>query len=140
MNSTQIFATTLQKTNEWLRDIGRFLDTDDPHVAYTALRATLHALRDHLTIDEAAQLSAQLPMLIRGIFYEGWNPSRGRHAPKGSDEFFESFLRQPGNGQALADPEPTVRAVFKVLRRHISPGEMDQAMSQLPARIRELGD
>jgi uncharacterized protein (DUF2267 family) len=138
MSTAQIFASTLQKTTEWLQDIERGLGTSDPHTAYTALRATLHALRDHLTADEAAQLSAQMPMLIRGLFYEGWNPGRHPRRPNSRDDFFESFWREKGVGEVLADPEVTARAVFKVMRRHISPGEMDQVMSQLPKAIREL--
>jgi len=47
----------------------------DPRKAYQALRSTLHTLRDRLTVDEVAQLAAQLPMLVRGFYYEGWDPT-----------------------------------------------------------------
>jgi len=50
--------------------------TQDKRYAYRALRAVMHAIRDRLTVDETAQLAAQLPELIRGIYYEGWDPSR----------------------------------------------------------------
>jgi uncharacterized protein (DUF2267 family) len=138
MSSTQLFASTLQKTNEWLKEIARGLGTADLHAAYTALRATLHAIRDHLNVDEAAQLSAQLPLLVRGIFFEGWNPLLHPRRPNNSDAFFETFWRHSGNGEVLSDPESATRIVLKVLRRHVSPGEMDQVMAQLPAAIREL--
>src|SRR5659263_201271 len=59
----------------WLNDLAEQLGTDDHRQAYRVLRAYLHALRDRLPVDEAAQLAAQLPELIRGIYYEGWNPS-----------------------------------------------------------------
>jgi uncharacterized protein (DUF2267 family) len=51
-----VFDTTLQKTNSWLQDLMQALNWTDRHMAYSALRATLHALRDHLTVEEVAQL------------------------------------------------------------------------------------
>jgi uncharacterized protein (DUF2267 family) len=36
------------------------------------------------------------------------------------------------------DPEDAARAVFKVLERHISPGEVEQVKAGLPAEIRSL--
>src|SRR5207249_4578104 len=70
-----VFDATIQKTNSWLDDVMQVGGWPDRHTAYRALRATLHALRDRLIIDEVAQLGAQLPMLIRGLYYEGWDPS-----------------------------------------------------------------
>jgi uncharacterized protein (DUF2267 family) len=71
----EVFDTTVQKTNEWLRDISRELGDENRRHAYLALRGTLHAIRDFLPIEESAHLSAQLPLLVRGIYFEGWNPS-----------------------------------------------------------------
>jgi hypothetical protein len=77
----EVFDTTLHKTNIWLNDLMQIGGWQDRQVAYRALRATLHALRDRLTIDEVAQLSAQLPMLIRGFYYENWDPSSRERSP-----------------------------------------------------------
>ena len=57
-----VFDTTLQKTNAWLKEVMDELGSSDRHQAYLALRAVLHALRDRLTVEEVAQLGAQLPM------------------------------------------------------------------------------
>jgi uncharacterized protein (DUF2267 family) len=65
-----VFEQTLQKTNEWLTRLATELAGDDRQLAYRALRASLHALRDRLIVDEAAHLGAQLPLLVRGIYYE----------------------------------------------------------------------
>jgi uncharacterized protein (DUF2267 family) len=70
-----VFDRTLQATNIWLDDIMQELGWSDRHRAYHALRAVLHALRDRLPVDDAAHFAAQLPMLIRGLFYEGWRPA-----------------------------------------------------------------
>ena len=65
------FDNTLQLTNLWLQDLMTRLGTGDRHLAYLALRTTRHALRDRLAVDEAALLGAQLPMLVRRLYYEG---------------------------------------------------------------------
>ena len=69
------FDSTLHTTNAWLADIQMRTGWQDRHAAYHALCTVLHALRDRLTIDEAAALDAQLPMLVRGFYYEGWHPA-----------------------------------------------------------------
>ena len=59
----------------WVNDVAKEFDTDDREFAYRVLRAWLHTLRDRLTVEAAAHFAAQLPDLIRGVFYAGWNPS-----------------------------------------------------------------
>ena len=75
------FSTTVDKTNRVLKEIERAYGwpQDRRNQSYTALRAVLHALRDRLTVEESAQFAAQLPMLIRGLYYGGWDPSRSSH-------------------------------------------------------------
>jgi uncharacterized protein (DUF2267 family) len=70
-----VFDTTVHKTHIWLNDIMQELGWDDRYKAYLGLRTTLHALRDRLAVEETAQLAAQLPMLMRGLYYEGWDPT-----------------------------------------------------------------
>ena len=72
--SLAAFDSTLQTTNIWLSDVLERLGWPDHRRAYHALRAVLHALRDRLPVDQAAALAAQLPMLVRGFYYEGWHP------------------------------------------------------------------
>src|SRR3954468_20250061 len=51
-------------------------DLTEPEDAWRLLKGYLQTLRDELTLDEAAQLAAQLPLVLRGAFYEGFDPSR----------------------------------------------------------------
>src|SRR6266481_7334219 len=87
--------TTVQKTYRWLRELAVELGGVGRDDAYDVLRGFLHTLRDRLTIDEAADLAAQLPMLIRGLYYEGWDPSRVPIKMK-AVEFLESFAARSG--------------------------------------------
>ena len=70
------FDKTIHKTNTLLKHIETELGWENHrNMSYAALREVLHALRDRLTVQEAADLAAQLPLLVNGIFYDGWNPS-----------------------------------------------------------------
>ena len=132
--SLRVFERTLQKTNLWLTAVMAELDTDDRHKAYSALRATLHALRDRLTVDEAAQLAAQLPLLIRGIYYENWRPAGTPLKERHQEQFLE-HVRQDLPDE---DAERVVRAVFAVIAGYITAGELDDVYWMLPAGVREL--
>ncbi|MBV8949563.1 MAG: DUF2267 domain-containing protein, partial [Actinobacteria bacterium] len=84
------FDHTVEKTNEVLKDIEDAYGW--PHTrrqqSYDALRVVLHTLRDRLPVQEAADLGAQLPMLVRGVYYESWSPSRVP-VKMSRDEFLE---------------------------------------------------
>ncbi|MFD1049696.1 DUF2267 domain-containing protein, partial [Kibdelosporangium lantanae] len=75
MTDRRLFAHAEQTAYEWLRVIADQLGTDDVHEAYQVLRPWLHLLRDRLSVPGAAHLAAQLPELLRGVFYDGWRPS-----------------------------------------------------------------
>jgi uncharacterized protein (DUF2267 family) len=66
----EVFDKTVQTTNAWLNEIMEAIGPDGRR-AYRILAAVLHALRDRLTVDETAQLGAQLPILVRGLTISG---------------------------------------------------------------------
>lgn len=128
-------STTVQKTYEWLDEIADATGVSRSD-AYHILRSSLHVLRDRLIIDEVADLGAQLPILVRGVYYDAWNPSKN---PQKMDatEYVARFIR---NAQLEPEQEPvaTLQAATDVLRRHVTAGEMEDVLSSLPADIRRL--
>jgi uncharacterized protein (DUF2267 family) len=138
MSTTQheLFSNTLQKTHLWLKEVMEELYWEDEDKAYLALKASLHALRDRLTVDEATHLGAQLPMLIRGMYYEGWStagkPLKERHKAAFLTQVQEYFR------MGELDTEPIVRGVFTVLARHVTAGEIEDVKQMLAPEIREL--
>jgi uncharacterized protein (DUF2267 family) len=121
----------------WYHDVAAALDTDDEQYAARALRAVLHTLRDRLTVVEAAQLAAQLPTLIRGVFYENWRPDAARHLAHDVDAFLQqvaSEARMAGETEASL----AVEAVASVLHQHVSEGELADVLAVLPAKLRPL--
>lgn len=133
----EVLDTTIQKTYVWIRDVMEDAGWDDRHKAYLALRAVLHTLRDRLTVDEGANLSAQLPMLVRGLFYEGWRPSEVPKRIRTKDEFLANVEANfPRTGDTV-EPETMTRAVLRVLAANVTRGEIEDVAGMLPQGVRE---
>lgn len=137
VTTLDVVQTTLQKTDSWLKELMEELGRYDEHKAYLVARTTLHALRDRLTVEETAQLGAQLPMLVRGFYYEGWDPT-GKPEKKRSKEEFLAPIGQQFRDDESIDPEEGARAVFTVLSNRVSDGEIEDVKHVLPAEIRDL--
>lgn len=133
----ETFDATLSKTSIWLNEVMGEMHWEDRKKAYLTLRAVLHALRDRLMVDEAAHLGAQLPMLVRGFYYEGWHPA-GKPLVYRQKEDFLAHVKEKLPGVADSDLEAAVSAVFHVLSEHVSGGEIDEVKMQLPEPIRAL--
>lgn len=133
----EAFDTTMHKTSVWLDEMMHETHCGDKRRAYQELRAVLHALRDRLTMEEAVNLGAQLPMLVRGFYYEGWHPSGKPLKYRTKEEFLEHVGRELPR-VAPEDLEKISESVFKVLSHHIDQGEVTQARNQLPSGVREL--
>jgi uncharacterized protein (DUF2267 family) len=137
MTGLDVFDTTVHKTNSWLNELMRLLDSSDRRRAYEALRATLHALRDRLTVDETAQLAAQLPMLIRGFYYEQWDPS-GKPLKIRDLQSFLALIEQRLTPAYPCDPEAVARAVLTLLAARIADGEIQDVKQIVPSELRSL--
>jgi uncharacterized protein (DUF2267 family) len=137
MANPDVIERSVEKTHIWLNEVGEELGSEDPATAYRVLRAFLHALRDRLTIEEAAQLAAQLPDLIRGIYYEGWVPARTPIKYRNPDQ----FLRRIADDALLkgeTEASFACAAAARVLHRHVSEGEMKDVLAVLPEDLRTL--
>ena len=130
-----VFDKTLQTTNIWLDEIIAELGPDR-QVAWKVLSTVLHKLRDRLPIGLAAHLGAQLPLLVRGAYYDQFEPSR---LPVECDTRKE-FTAEVGEWLSdirPVDPDEAVRCVFKVLSRHVTAGEIDKVRQALPKNLRQ---
>jgi uncharacterized protein (DUF2267 family) len=130
-HQVDVIDRTVTKTYEWLHEVARGAGLDDLHRAYRALRAVLHALRDRVEPDVAAHVAAQLPLLIRGIFYEGWDPKK---TPMRTSlpEFLARVEKEAGLEGTGAAEEAT-RAVLAVCWDELGEGTMGHLISVLPA-------
>jgi Uncharacterized conserved protein len=130
------FDKTLQVTNIWLKEI---MDDHGPdrQVAWHVLSAVLRSLRDRLPPDLSAHLGAQLPLLVRGTYYDQYQPSRQPVRSRTLDEFL-SQVEEELKFTRPVDTTDAVRTVFKVLSHYVDPGEVRKVREALPAEVRNL--
>lgn len=126
----------VQQTQEWLKALCEAGEYSGETEALAALRSVLHQLRDRLTPQEAVDLGAQLPLIVRGIYYEGWRPSKTPEKIRTQDEFLEGV-----SAKLMPHPigaEPATRDVFALLAQTLDAGEIADVISQLPVGIKAL--
>jgi uncharacterized protein (DUF2267 family) len=129
------FDQSLETTKEWLQAVQEQMGLDDEQRAFRVLRAVLQTLRDRLTVEEAAQFAAQLPMLLQGVYYHGWTPTGKPLKIRSRQEFLDlvaaGLMRQH-------DPEEACRTVFRVLEEKMPGGVLEDVKRILPEPIRDL--
>lgn len=126
-----VIDRTVAKTYEWLHQVARAATLEDVHRAYHVLRAVLHALRDRLEPNVAAHVAAQLPLLLRGVFYEGWDPARTPMRMSLS-ELLDRIARD-GAPMDTGEAEKVTRGVLTVCWDELGQGTMDHLISVLPS-------
>lgn len=132
-----VFDTSVQDANLWLKDVAAHLGGAERHEAYSALRAVLHALRDRLQAPAAVNFAAQLPMLLRGLYYEGWTLPETPSDVRTAREFGEVVAAElPPRFQY--DPLLCARAAFAAAAARLSEGEPAKIRRQLPEALRSL--
>jgi len=126
-----VIDRTVAKTYEWLKQVAERDEFDDVHRAYQVLRAVLHALRDRVEPNVAAHVAAQLPLLVRGIFYEGWEPAK-TPMRMSLTEFLARVEKEAGL-KGTNEAEEAARAVMAVCWAELGEGTMGHLISVLPS-------
>jgi uncharacterized protein (DUF2267 family) len=136
-NGLESLEHTVELTHVWINALDERLRWHSKPRTYRLLKAVLHALRDWLPHEEAADLAAQLPTLLRGVYYEQWRPATTPVKRRDRTDFIAridaAFTADP-----LADSAAAVTAAFDVLSEKISMGEVEDLRGSLPREIRDL--
>ncbi len=107
------------------------------------LRAVLHGLRNHLSIQESMQLLAQLPMALKGIYVDQWDISKTTPRIHHLSGFLEE-IRNIDKGLAGYDfgndenAARVVKAVFRTMAMYVSGGELENIIGMLPREIQQF--
>ncbi|HEX4762279.1 MAG TPA: DUF2267 domain-containing protein [Sphingomicrobium sp.] len=135
-NGLEVFDRTLETTHIWLNEICNDLGPDK-QVAWKVLSTVLHKLRDRLTLNLAAHLGAQLPLLVRGVYYDQFEPGKMPSECRSRDEFVAEVAEWLSDTRPV-DPEEAIRSVFRLLSRHVSEGQVNKVRDALPKSIRQM--
>lgn len=133
----EVIDHTVQLTHKWINELADQLGWRDKKQVLMLLRSTLTTLRDMLGHDEAAQLAAQLPILIRGIYYEGWRPVDTPIKLRSKEAFVERVTKKLQDDFDFFGEEDIAR-VFQFLNTRISAGEIKDVRQSLPSKIRAI--
>jgi uncharacterized protein (DUF2267 family) len=138
-NSAQsAVETSVDKMNMMLKEIEQEYGwpKERRNQSYGALRAVLHALRDRMPIEETAQLGAQLPMIVRGIFYEGWDPTVVP-VKMGREEFLER-VRLDFPWEVPGGIAHLVQTTLNAVRRYTTEGQWQDVKTGMPKELASI--
>jgi len=135
MTTVPAIDHAVQQAHEWVNELRDILGIPGERSAYAALRCVLHQLRDRMPVKEATDLGAQLPTLIRGVYYEGWNPLDNPQPIHKAEEFVQDLIAKL-HGHEEIHAESAIRGVFTLLAAHVSKGEIDDVIGTLPDPIK----
>ena len=136
MPTIEELNTAVNVVEEWIDDLTRRLGWRDRRKVYRVLLATLHALRDAVGRDEAVYVGAQLPPLLRGLYYEGWHP--GGLPAAGSRAAFLERIHDSVHRDLGVDTEQVARAVFALLAARLPAAELEDAKAVTPQPLHNL--
>ena len=137
-NSLDVFDKTLQTTHIWLNEINAVIGPDR-HLAWKVLSTVLHKIRDRLPIELSSHLGSQMPLLIRGAYYDQYNPSAQPGTSRTVEEFVAEVAEWLGDARPV-DPNLAIAAVICVLDRHVDPGQIAKVKGALPKHLRQMWD
>jgi uncharacterized protein (DUF2267 family) len=130
--------SSMDKTNLILKDIEQAYGwpKEQRNQSYAALRTVLHLLRDRMPVQESVEFSAQLPIVVRGVYFDGWRPQDVPIKLNREDFLYE--VRQGFPYDVEGGPERVVQVVLDTLRRHITQGEWDDVKDTMPADLARI--
>lgn len=128
------FDRNVHTSYEWLDYVAARID-GERRDAYHAMHAVLGALRDRMPVDAAVALASQMPLLVRGVFYDGYEPMRRPHRARAPQDFVAAVTAALAPAPRI-DPQQAIDAVLAVLETHLERSVFDGLASVLPADLR----
>lgn len=136
MTDIREFDTAAHAAEKWVDDLTQRLGWRDREKVYSALVATLHALRDCLPAHEAVFLGDHLTVLLRGLYYEGWRLAK--YSSLRSRDAFLERIREGVHRDPGIDAEHVARVVLALLAERLPAPELEDVRAVTPKELRAL--
>jgi uncharacterized protein (DUF2267 family) len=138
------FKKYVQDAEDFISEVALELgDPDDKVRAGRVLRSVLHTFRDRVTPVESLQLISQFPMFIKALYVDGWKISHEDRSLRHLGDFIEALRTADGPGNVYDfytdyEAKEAIQAVFRVLKNHVTYGEIHDIIAILPAELKSL--
>lgn len=137
-NGLAVFDRTLEKTHQFINDVAQQLEIEDKHTVFIGIAAVLHGLRDRIPLEEAAQLGAQLPVMLAGFYYQGWKPAATPTKERSVSAFVDKVKGNLPEGNYPVEIAKLIESVFAVLSQWVTKGEIVDVANMLPKDVQEF--
>lgn len=139
LTGLDVFDAAIQRTNAWLKELMQELNWSDHRKAYLAFQCVLQSVRDHLSVTDAIRCGEPLPLLIRGSYFDRWEPASTPAPLQSKDDFLSTLCtRMERDGLSADAGEAVARAVFRLLYRKADEGEIIDLQPVMPPVVLEL--
>ncbi|MGZ5279268.1 MAG: DUF2267 domain-containing protein [Pseudobdellovibrionaceae bacterium] len=142
VTGTRNIDEAVHKLNGWLLELMKAMNWDSRERALSAYRATLHTVRDLLPDNNVVHFGAQLPLILKGIFYDGWTlKTRPIYQVHTASQFYDLVRFELGSANLKFDNE-TIRqftkAIFQTMTKHMGEKEMRKVKALLRENVRDI--
>ena len=132
----EVFDRTLHTTNLWLDEISAEIGPDR-HLAWHVLGAVLRSIRDEMQVEQSAHFAAQLPLLIRGAYFDQYRPALQPASARSQDDFI-ARIQHDMDGTRPVNVQQAAAAVMRTLNRHVTEGQVRKVRESLPKGVRAM--
>lgn len=132
----EVFDKTLHTTNLWLDEINAEIGPDR-HLAWHVLGAVLRSIRDEMQVEQSAHFAAQLPLIVRGAYFDQYRPSAQPAAARSHDDFI-ARIQHDLDGSRPINVQQAATAVMRTLNRHVTEGQVRKVRESLPKGVRAM--
>ena len=133
-----VFDRTLEGTHQFINDVAEEIKIEDKNITFIGIKAVLHALRDRLPLEEAAQLGSHFPLLLAGFYYQGWKPAATPTKERSIEDFLAKVRSNLQDGDYPIEIEALTRGVFTVLTKWVDDGEINDVVNMFPQNMQAL--